>query len=238
MPSAGPFQDQRLPFFAMYAKQWFLLAVARIALNHPREIARHRRRLDRSLWTQVPHVGLREPARRALIAASKAGRPNHRSDGEEAGKLTRVGLATRQTAHRHVGTMSWDRPKKAKEPKPPFHFASVSTSKIWHGWATSSSTDLEGGRSVHFGGSENGIRRSNPCTISVEGNVQVATLSTRWGRRKVFSHMARTSPDMPRIGGRSASLTNPVTVGRYTFDSWEACVGSLFADATRWVVAR
>lgn len=38
-PGAGPFQDQRLPFFGMHAKQWFLLAVARVALDYPAEIA-------------------------------------------------------------------------------------------------------------------------------------------------------------------------------------------------------
>jgi hypothetical protein len=41
LPDACAFQDPRLPFFVMHSRQWFLLAIARIAIDFPVEIARH-----------------------------------------------------------------------------------------------------------------------------------------------------------------------------------------------------
>ena len=121
---AGPFQDQRLPFFTMHAQQWFLLAIARIALDHPREIRRHRQRLEAiALNDRFPNVGLREPARRALMSCLK----NERSKAavRTIKKLQNVHVSAFRPVQRRIntfGTMSWNRPKTAKKPKAPFHF--------------------------------------------------------------------------------------------------------------------
>ena len=106
------------------AQQWFLLAVARIALDHPREIRRHRQRLEAiALDDRFPHVALREPARRALLSCLK----NERSKTAAwmTKKLQKVHVSAFRPVQRRIstfGTVSWDRPKTAKKPKPPFHF--------------------------------------------------------------------------------------------------------------------
>jgi hypothetical protein len=123
-PSAGPFADQRLPFFAMHAQQWFLLAAARIALDYPREIARYRRRLEAiALDDSFPSVALREPARRALLTCR--GKETSKTTSRTIQKLQRIHVSPfrRIKKTRHTfGTMSWDRPKTIRKPKPPFHF--------------------------------------------------------------------------------------------------------------------
>jgi hypothetical protein len=68
-PDAIAFQDRNLPFFVMHARLWFLLAVARIALDHPGEILRHRAMLENiALDDAFPHVAFRDSACRALLA--------------------------------------------------------------------------------------------------------------------------------------------------------------------------
>jgi hypothetical protein len=68
--NAGAFQDPRLPFFVMHSRQWFLLAVARIAIDFPAEIASHAEKLKAIAFDEAfPHVALRETARRALLAS-------------------------------------------------------------------------------------------------------------------------------------------------------------------------
>jgi hypothetical protein len=123
-PGAGPFQDQRLPFFTMHAQQWFLLAIARIALDHPREIARHRRRLEAiALDDSFPHVALREPARRALLSSLK--KDLSKTAARTIKKLQKVHVSPFRPVKQRIrtfGTTSWNRPKTARKPQPPFHF--------------------------------------------------------------------------------------------------------------------
>ena len=66
-PDAGAFKDQTLPFFALHAKFWFLLAAARIALDHPKEIAKYGGILEAiALDEAFPHVALRDLAQKIL----------------------------------------------------------------------------------------------------------------------------------------------------------------------------
>ena len=123
-PNAGAFQDSRLPFFVMHSRQWFLLAIARIAIDFPAEIGRHSRKLEAIAFDETfPHVALREAARRALLAC-----------------LTRNESKTAEALRRRINEMHvskfppnemsakdspdfrWDRPKDAPEPEPPFYF--------------------------------------------------------------------------------------------------------------------
>ena len=101
-----------------------LLAIARIALIIPLKIRRHRQRLEViALDDGFPHVALREPARRALLSCLK----NERSKAaaRTIKKLQKVHVSALRPVQRRIntfGTMSWDRPKTAKKPKPLFHF--------------------------------------------------------------------------------------------------------------------
>jgi len=121
---AGAFQDPRLPFFVMHSRQWFLLAVARIAIDFPAEIARHAKRLQAVAFDEAfPHVALRETARRTLFACVTG-------DKSEAAEALR-----RRLNEIHVSKFPpsdepakaspdfhWGRPKDVPEPELPFYF--------------------------------------------------------------------------------------------------------------------
>ena len=220
----GPFQDQRLPFFAMHAKQWFLLAIARIALDHPREIARHRRRLEAiALNDSFPHVALREPARRALLSCLK--KETSQASVRTVKKLQKVHVSALRPVKRRIstfGTMSWDRPKTAKKPTPPFHFDydfdkhdlsrvgnifGVPTWKIADrcvSWIRKWDRKIE---YMHeFGGRERPSGHSN-YTTGAEESFQ-----------SYGAYLARHA--LALTAGRLL-LTTPLSVDRYTFDRWE-----------------
>jgi hypothetical protein len=221
---ARPFQDQSLPFFAMYAQQWFLLAIARLALDHPSEIRRHRRRLEAiALNDDFPHVALREPARRALVSCLK----NERSKAaaRTITKLQKVHVSALPPVKQRIdtfGTMSWNRPKTASQPKPPFHFDydfdkhdlsrlgnvfGIATWKIANrcvSWIRRWDRKIE---SMHdFGGRERPSGHSNYTTGAEEGF------------QSYGAYLARHA--LALEAGRLL-LTTPLSVGRDTFDRWE-----------------
>jgi hypothetical protein len=221
---AGPFQDQRLPFFTMHAQQWFLLAIARIALDHPREIRRHRQRLEAiALNDRFPDVSLREPARRALMSCLK----NERSKAaaRTLKKLEKVHVSAFRPVKRRIntfGTMSWDRPKTAKKPKTPFHFDydfnkhdlsrvgnifGVPTWKIADrctSWIRKWDPKIE---YMHdFGGRDRPSGHSN-YTTGAEESFQ-----------SYGAYLARHA--LALTAGRLL-LTTPFSVDRYNFDRWD-----------------
>lgn len=67
--TAGAFGDAKLPFYPMHARLWLLIALARIAIQHPKEIAVHRNLLERMAFDPAfPHVVMRAFAADALRA--------------------------------------------------------------------------------------------------------------------------------------------------------------------------
>lgn len=72
--TAGPFQASELGFYYLHARLWLLIALARVALDYPKEVARY----HDPLWAVVfddtePHVLMRHFARNALMACMSAG---------------------------------------------------------------------------------------------------------------------------------------------------------------------
>jgi hypothetical protein len=195
---AGPFQDHRLPFFRMHAQQWFLLAIARIALDHPREIRRHRQRLEAiALDDRFPDVSLREPARRALMSCLKNERS--RTAARTIKKLQKVHVSAFRPVNDALARSvqcPGTGPKLPGNRSLPFISITTSTSTTCHGSATSSES-LPGRSPIGApSGSASGIPRSSTCTISVEENVRAATPTTPRARKKAFNHTARTSRGM------------------------------------------
>lgn len=221
---AGPFQDQRLPFFTMHAQQWFLLAIARIALDHPSEIRRHRQRLEEiALDDSFPHVGLREPARRALMSCLK----NERSTAaaRTIKKLRTVHVSALRPVKQRIntfGTTSWNRPKSARKPKLPFHFdydfdkhdlsrlGSVFGVPTWKvadrcvSWIRKWDRKIES--MGDFAGRERPSGHSN-YTTGAEESFQ-----------SYGAYLARHA--LALEAGRLL-LTTPLSIGRDTFDRWE-----------------
>jgi hypothetical protein len=70
---AGPFQAPELIFYYMHARLWLLIAVARVALDDPKAIAKHKDVLCDVVCDKYgPHVLMRHFAARALTACMDA----------------------------------------------------------------------------------------------------------------------------------------------------------------------
>ena len=68
------FGAPELPFYYLHARLWLLMALARIALDSPEEIAKHHEPLMKiALGHSQPHVVIRHFAAQAVLACDKAG---------------------------------------------------------------------------------------------------------------------------------------------------------------------
>jgi len=108
----------------MHARQWFLLGVARLAIDYPEKIALHTRLLESIAFDDsYPHAGMREAARRALLSCAAPA-----TDAVAKGRLKRLtelhtsNFTRSSSKEPRSGEFSWDRPKGMPEPDPPFHF--------------------------------------------------------------------------------------------------------------------
>jgi hypothetical protein len=71
---AGPFQAPELPFYFMHAALWLLVALARIALDNPKAIARYKDVLLRVVLDEEErHVLMRHFAAKAILTCADAG---------------------------------------------------------------------------------------------------------------------------------------------------------------------
>jgi hypothetical protein len=71
---AHPFQAPELPFYFMHARLWLLIALARIAMDDPKAIARyHKTLIGIVLDDNEPHVLMRHFASRAILACVDSG---------------------------------------------------------------------------------------------------------------------------------------------------------------------
>jgi len=71
---AHPFQSPELPFYYMHAQLWLLIALARIAIDDPKNIARYQKVLiEIVLDDNSPHVLMRHFASRAILACVDSG---------------------------------------------------------------------------------------------------------------------------------------------------------------------
>ena len=72
--TAGPFQARELAFYYMHAQLWLLIALARIALDHPAEVGSYSDQLISFATPELqPHVLMRHFASRALLACNNLG---------------------------------------------------------------------------------------------------------------------------------------------------------------------
>lgn len=71
---AHPFQAPELPFYFLHARLWLLIAIARVAMDHPQNIARYADLLKTvALDANVPHILMRHFAAQALLACASSG---------------------------------------------------------------------------------------------------------------------------------------------------------------------
>lgn len=72
--TGGAFQASELPFYFLHARLWLLIALARIAIDHPEQIAKHSEFLNAVVRDRsMPHVLFQHFAAHALLACDKGG---------------------------------------------------------------------------------------------------------------------------------------------------------------------
>jgi hypothetical protein len=121
--TAGPFQAPELTFYYLHARLWLLIALARIALDHPKEIARYKDALL-SIATEAdkPHVLMRHFAARALLACVDS--ENLAMEVGIVNELRKVDLSPHQRLKKEVrkgGDFYYERPSPAPKPTIEFH---------------------------------------------------------------------------------------------------------------------
>jgi hypothetical protein len=71
---AHPYQAPELPFYFLHARLWLLIAIARVAIDHPQDVAKYADALKTiALDKSTPHVLLRHFAAQALLACASGG---------------------------------------------------------------------------------------------------------------------------------------------------------------------
>jgi hypothetical protein len=120
---AAPFQAPELPFFYLHAQLWLLIAMARIALEAPSEIARHRSFLEKITFDPSDHHVLRKHfAAKALAACAQGGGLKLSKAALKA--LDKVGRSPYPTKRsKEGGDNSYypSRPEGAAKPNPELH---------------------------------------------------------------------------------------------------------------------
>ena len=121
--SAGSYQAPELPFFFQHARLWLLIAVSRIALDHPKQIAKHAKWLQSVAFDKKkPHVLMRHFAAQALLCCSKANEIDL-SPGIIRGlqHINASPLPAKKRNSAHDSNRFATRPKAKPEPKPEFY---------------------------------------------------------------------------------------------------------------------
>lgn len=120
---AHPFQAPELPFYFLHARLWLLIAIARISIDHPTELARYAEMLKViALDNSSPHVLMRDFAARALLACVDAGATAlSAADRELLTRVNKSPFTTSKTKEYARGSFYESRPESMPEPDPEFN---------------------------------------------------------------------------------------------------------------------
>lgn len=122
---AHPFQAPELPFYSMHARLWLLIALARIALDDPKNIGRYQKFLIEIILDEdSPHVLMRHFASRAILACIDSGKLKVSASRER--RIRAVDLSpfprlTKKLKEGGYDSFYQGRPKGAPKPKSEFH---------------------------------------------------------------------------------------------------------------------
>lgn len=120
---AAPFQAPELPFFYQHAQLWLLIAIARIALEAPKDIARHADFLEAVAFDSADrHVLRRHFAAQAVLACADAGQVNlSKARLQKLKRVNRSSFAIRKEKNHYISDFSPMRPEGMAEPQPELH---------------------------------------------------------------------------------------------------------------------
>jgi hypothetical protein len=120
---AAPFQAPELPFFYQHAQLWLLIAMARIALEAPKDIARHADFLEAIAFDPVDrHVLRRHFAAQALLACAYAAQVSlSKARLQKLKRINHSSFAVRKEKKYYGSDFSPMRPEGMAEPQPELH---------------------------------------------------------------------------------------------------------------------
>ena len=120
--TAGAFQASELAFYYLHARLWLLIALARMALDHPEEIARYKNELLSIVTENAdPHALMRHFAARALLVCIDTGKLNLPARTTQ--RLQNTDLSSHPRLKKKIrtgGDFYYGRPDSV--PKPEFEF--------------------------------------------------------------------------------------------------------------------
>lgn len=121
---ARPYQAPELPFYFLHARLWLLIAIARMAMDHPQNVAKYADTLKAiALDKNVPHVLLRHFAAQALlVCASDSNNVLSEADIKALKNINKSPLqkiVTKEYGHRDSFYQA--RPDSIPAPEPEFH---------------------------------------------------------------------------------------------------------------------
>jgi len=121
---AHPYQAPELPFYFLNARLWLLIAIARMAIDHPQNVAKYAETLKAiALDKNVPHVLLRHFAAQALLlCASSGSNVMSEADIQALKGVNESPFPKKKTKeyHRDSFYQGRRRPDSMPEPKPEF----------------------------------------------------------------------------------------------------------------------
>lgn len=122
---AHPFQAPELPFYYMHARLWLLIALARIALDDPENVAKYHKVLIKIVLDEdSPHVLMRHFASRAILTCVDSG--NLKLSARREKRIRAINLSPFPPLKKKLkeggsGSFYQGRPKGAPKPKSEFH---------------------------------------------------------------------------------------------------------------------
>ncbi|WP_419629953.1 hypothetical protein [Thiolapillus sp.] len=119
---AGPFQASELPFFYLHARLWLLIALDRMALDYPAEVARYKETLlSFALENDAPHVLMRHFSARALLVCVDSGAL--KLPVKQVTQLRKSDLSPHTRLKKKIRkNVDFYSGRPDSEPKPPFEF--------------------------------------------------------------------------------------------------------------------
>jgi len=119
---AHPYQAPELPFYFLHARLWLLMAIARMAIDHPMEVAPYADMLKAiALDKSSPHVLMRDFAARALLACSDGGTITLSAADVELLRRVNKSPFPKRTTKEYVHNSFYES-RPASMPKPPQEF--------------------------------------------------------------------------------------------------------------------
>jgi hypothetical protein len=120
---AHPYQAPELPFYFLHARLWLLIAIARVSMDYPQNVAKYANVLKAiALDNSSPHVLLRHFAMQALLACASSGSIVLSEDDLKTLKKVNESLyPKKQTKEYSPDSFYQERPTSIPEPVPEFH---------------------------------------------------------------------------------------------------------------------